>query len=71
MYEGCCLYCLQNNLISKNKIDERLLETYLSDIFVGFKYNLEKKISETYLNDINVENIIRTLEVSRSVSLVF
>ena len=64
------MYCLQNNLISNNKIDERLLKDYLSDISVGFKYNLERKTSETYLNDINVEGLIRTLEVSKSVSLV-
>ena len=70
MYRAICLYCIRNNLISKNKIDERLLETYLKDIFVEFKYNAEKKTSETYLNDINVEGLIRTLEVSRSVSLV-
>ena len=42
----------------------------MPNIFVEFKYNPEKKISETYLNDNNVENIIRTLEVSSSVSLV-
>ena len=70
MYRAICLYCLRNNLITKNKIDERLLKTHLKDIFVEFKYNVEKKTSETYLNDNNVEGLIRTLEVSKSVSLV-
>ena len=70
MYRAICLYCLQNNLISKNKIDETLLEAHLPDIFVEFKYNADKKTSETYLNDYNVEGLIRTLEISESVSLV-
>ena len=35
-----------------------------------FKYNADKKTSETYLNDYNVEGLIRTLEISESVSLV-
>ena len=70
MYRAICLYCLQNNLISKYKIDETLLEVHLPDIYVEFKYNTDKKISETYLNDYNVEGLIRTLEISQSVSLV-
>tara|TARA_B100000683_G_scaffold269401_1_gene306379 strand:- start:680 stop:1372 length:693 start_codon:yes stop_codon:yes gene_type:complete len=70
MYRAICLYCIRNNLISQNKIDERLLESHLKDIFVEFKYNAEKKTSETYLNDINIEGLIRTLEVSKSVSLI-
>ena len=70
MYRAICLFSLQKNLISKDKIDERLLEAYLPDIFVEFKYNSEKKISETYLNDKNVESLIRTLDVSKSVSLI-
>ena len=70
MYRAICLYCLQNNLISKNKIDEKLLAAFLPEIFVEFKYNADKKTSETYLNDYNVEGLIRTLEISESVSLV-
>ena len=70
MYRAICLYCLQNNLISKNKIDEKLLAVFLPEIFVEFKYNADKKTSETYLNDYNVEGLIRTLEISESVSLV-
>ena len=31
---------------------------------------MDKKTSETYLNDYNVESLIRTLEISESVSLV-
>ena len=70
MYRAICLYCLQNNLISKNKIDETLLEVHLPEIFIEFKYNADKKTSETYLNDYNVEGLIRTLEISESVSSV-
>ena len=43
---------------------------HISDINVEFKYNNMNKISETFLNGMNVENSIRSLEVSESVSFV-
>jgi len=70
MYRAITLYCLQNDLISNNKVNEFLLQKHISDINVGFKYNNMNKISETFLNGKNVENNIRSLEVSESVSFV-
>ena len=70
MYRAITLYCLQNNLINNNKVNECLLQKHISDINVEFKYNNMSKISETFLNGKNVENNIRSLEVSDSVSFV-
>ena len=70
MYRASTLYCLQNNLINNNKVNECLLQKHISDINVEFKYNNMSKISETFLNGKNVENNIRSLEVSDSVSFV-
>ena len=70
MYRAITLYCLQNNLINNNKVNECLLQKHISDITVEFKYNNMNKISETFLNGKNVENNIRSLEVSDSVSFV-
>ena len=70
MYRAITLYCLQNNLISKKKVNEGMLHKHISDINVEFKYNNISKISETFLNGKNVENKIRSLEVSESVSFV-
>ena len=70
MYRAITLYCLQNDLINNNKVNECLLQKHISDINVEFKYNNMSKISETFLNGKNVENNIRSLEVSESVSFV-
>ena len=70
MYRAITLYCLKNNLINKNKVNEGMLQKHISDINVEFKYNNMNKISETFLNGKNVENNIRSLEVSDSVSFV-
>lgn len=70
MYRAITLYCLQNDLINNNKVNECLLQKHISDINVEFKYNNMNKISETFLNGNNVENNIRSLEVSESVSFV-
>ena len=70
MYRAITLYCLQNDLINNNKVNECLLQKHISDINVEFKYNNMNKISETFLNGKNVENNIRSLEVSESVSFV-
>lgn len=70
MYRAITLYCLKNNLINKNKVNEGMLQKHISDINVEFKYNNMNKISETFLNGKNVENSIRSLEVSESVSFI-
>ncbi|PWD99331.1 (d)CMP kinase [Marinilabilia rubra] len=70
MYRAVTLYSLQNNLIADGSIDEESLKSSLDDIDIRFRTNLGKGTNETWLNGENVENEIRTLEVSNNVSQV-
>lgn len=70
MYRSVTLYCLRNNWINDGVVDEEKLKEAIPSIKIDFRYNAEKQINETYLNDENVENEIRSLKVSNSVSIV-
>ena len=70
MYRAVTLYALQHDLISKDEfLKEKLIES-LPDIQLQFHFNAEKGFAEIYLNGKNVEEKIRTLEVSNYVSQV-
>ena len=70
MYRAVTLYAMQHDLISKDEfLKERLIES-LPDIQLQFHFNAEKGFAEIYLNGKNVEEKIRTLEVSNYVSQV-
>ena len=70
MYRAVTLFCLQNNLISNEIIDEERLKTQMGNINISFVPNAESGASETYLNGVNVEQDIRSLLVSNHVSPV-
>jgi len=70
MYRAVTLYGLRNNLIAEGKVDEAGLTAQLHQIKITFRYNEASGKSETYLNGENVEEEIRQLPVSRSVSPV-
>jgi len=72
MYRAVTLFAINNNIINQNnnEVDENKLQNLLDQIYINFKYNSEKKKQETYLNDKNVENEIREMEVSNSVSFI-
>ncbi len=70
MYRAVTYYCLQNNLVSDNHIDNHEIINHLSKIRLKFVFNHALGFAEIYLNDVNVENEIRTIEVSRLVSLI-
>jgi cytidylate kinase len=70
MYRAVTLYCLQNDLIHDNKIDEHTLEKCLPDIRITFQSDPHTGENETYLNNVNVEGEIRGFEVSNMVSPV-
>ncbi|MFZ6051162.1 (d)CMP kinase [Halocola ammonii] len=70
MYRAMTLYALQNNLIKNNEVDTEGLIRALDNVYITFKYNTDTMQSETYLNAKNVEKAIRSMQVSRSVSLV-
>lgn len=70
MYRAVTFYAMQQNIISENHFDKEKLIDSLKDINLTFKYNPKLRFAEIYLNNVNVENKIRTLNVSNLVSKV-
>ncbi len=70
MYRAIALYCLENGIISKNRIDYTRLKNTLEIIGIEFKFDHQSQRYETYLNSKNVEEEIRGVEVSEVVSLI-
>lgn len=70
MYRAVTLYAMKNDYVNDTGIDVKALTENLSQIGLKFKYNKKLKFSEIFLNDINVENEIRSIEVSKLVSKV-
>ena len=70
MYRAVTLYAMQNNYISKDNFNINDFVMQLNNIKLSFKFNPSLGFSEMYLNDKNVENEIRTMEVSNFVSAV-
>lgn len=68
MYRAVTLFALENGIISENKLDGDALVTALPSITVS-QSNVDGK-TETALNGKNVEQYIRTMEVSGWVSEV-
>ncbi|SFZ91969.1 cytidylate kinase [Flaviramulus basaltis] len=70
MYRAVTFYAMQNGLINKIDFNAEALIYQLSNIEISFKFNESLGFAEVYLNDVNIENEIRTLEVSGYVSQV-
>ena len=70
MYRAITYYALQNNYISETVSNQDALIKDLGVIDIGFKFNSILGFAEVYLNGLNVEDAIRTLEVSRFVSRI-
>jgi cytidylate kinase len=70
MYRAVALFAMQNGYINKESFDTQTLINALPDVRLQFKYNEELAFAEMFLNDENVENEIRTLEVSQYVSRI-
>ena len=68
MYRAVTLFCLKNNIINDNNIDEQKLKSLINNIKITFKYNSKTGQPETFLNGNNVEDEIRNVEVSENVS---
>lgn len=69
MYRGVTLYCLRNNLINGDKVDEIALGSQISQISITFGLDDTGK-QYLMLNGENVEKEIRGMEVSGRVSIV-
>jgi len=70
MYRAVTLYAMNNHLISVNSFNKNKLIAQLKDIDITFQFNEKLGFAEVYLNGQNVENQIRSMEVSQLVSNV-
>ena len=71
MYRCCTLFCIEQGLVrADGSIDAEGLEARMGEIHVSFRLNTETGRPDAYLNGINVEQRIRTMEVSSHVSPV-
>lgn len=71
MYRAVTLYCLNNEIIN-NGVDikkEDVIDS-LGRINISFNYNRNSGNSDTYLNGLRVEDEIREMRVSNSVSAI-
>ena len=70
MYRAVTLYCLNNQLFTPTGIDTAKLEAAMPGIRISFQLNPKTGRPMTFLNGENVEDRIRTMEVSNHVSPV-
>lgn len=68
MYRAVTLYSMENGIFDGETIDSEKLRKEIGNIHISFRLNPENGRPETYLNGVNVENKIRTMEVSSKVS---
>ena len=69
MYRGVTLYCLRNNMINGDEVDEEALKAVINNISITFGID-ETGAQYLVLNGENVEKEIRGMEVSGKVSIV-
>ena len=70
MYRAVTLFAIDTSLIDTNNFDKAGLLSKLDGIKIDFKYNKVDFKSDVILNGVNVENEIRSLNVSNLVSEV-
>jgi len=71
IYRAVALFAIENNMISKDKkIAEKELNQALPEIHINFEMNESTGVNEVRLNGRNVEDKIRSMEVSNVVSQV-
>lgn len=68
MYRAVTLYSIRRGLWKDGVLDTETLRDEMSDVRITFWLNAETGLPETYLNGENVEQDIRSMEVSAKVS---
>lgn len=68
MYRAVTLYSIRRGLWKDGALDAETLRSQMSDVRITFRLNTETGLPETYLNGENVEQDIRSMEVSAKVS---
>ncbi len=69
MYRAITLYCLQHQLIRNKLVDEQALQLIIPSLQISFLRQEDGQLI-TMLNNVNVEKLIRGMEVSDNVSIV-
>lgn len=70
MYRAVTLFAMQQGFITSDTFDADQLVANLNHVFLSFKFNEDLGFAEIYLNDENVEDKIRSIEVSNFVSKI-
>lgn len=70
MYRAVTLFAMRHNLMANGQVDAAKLQEEMGNIHISLRLNPETQRPDTYLNDECVEREIRTMEVSRHVSLI-
>jgi len=70
MYRAITLYSIENKLINNEQINITELKQQIKDIHISFQIDPNTQQPNTYLNGTNVENKIRSMDVSSKVSLI-
>lgn len=70
MYRAVTYFAMQNGYINQDYFDKQTLINSLPFIKLHFEFNPELGFGEMYLNGVNVEQEIRTIEVSGFVSKI-
>jgi CMP/dCMP kinase len=70
MYRAVTLFAMQNGYIDSDFFDKQSLINSLHYLNLQFKFNADLGFAEMILNGVNVENEIRSMEVSNLVSKV-
>ena len=70
MYRAVTLFAMRHNLIANGQVNAAKLQEEMGNIHISPRLNPETQRPDTYLNGECVEREIRTMEVSRHVSLI-
>ena len=70
MYRAVTYFAMQHSFVSEKHLETEELIKNLSDITLQFRFNESLGFAEMYLNNENIEQAIRTIEVSRMVSKI-
>jgi len=70
MYRAVTFYLMKEGLLKDGTLLKQQIIDALPNIKIEFRLNSDKEKSETYLNGQNIEQDIRSLEVSKNVSQI-
>jgi len=70
MYRAITLFFMKKDVIKNKNINYELLDKLITNIHVDFVFDMENKRSKTFLNNENVEDDIRSIDVSENVSII-